>query len=296
LVARVDDTEDVDLRAVAGTLWSKRHWIVASVIVFTIPFVAAAFLIPPVYRAATLLADARTDSTSASTLNNALSQLGSLGALARIGGAGANQVDEAMAVMKSRDFTERFIEQEKLLPELFPKLWDQDKQQWVVPKEQVPTLTQGYKMLDSVRSITQAGRGGLVTLAIEWGDPVVAARWVNLLVARLNAEMRERAIASTNSSVTFLESELETTATIDTRQSINRLMEVQINQRMLANVTKEYAFRVVDKALPPEPDDIVRPRKIVLMALGPTIGFIFGVFAILAWNVLVSRSRSHASS
>ncbi len=296
MVARVEQVdEDIDLSAVAHTLWSKRLWIVASVIVVSLPFVAAAFLMDPVYRAATLLADARADSGSTSSLSSALNQLGSLASLARINVGGVNQVEEALAVMRSREFTEGFIQEENMLPELFPALWDASTQQWNVPEEQRPTVTQGYRLFDSIRSTAQpGGRGGLVTVSIEWGDRTAAARWANALVARLNAEMRDRAIASTRLSVSFLEKELSATSTIDTRQAINRLMEAQINQRMLANVTQEYAFRVVEKALPPEPDDVVRPNKLVLVALGPTIGFVFGVFAVLVVNIFAGKRASTA--
>jgi LPS O-antigen subunit length determinant protein (WzzB/FepE family) len=72
-------------------------------------------------------------------------------------------------------------------------------------------------------------------------------------------------------------------------------MEAQINQRMLANVTQEYAFRTVDRAMPPDPDDVVRPNKVVLAALGPTAGFIFGVIAVLVFNMLTARRGSGAA-
>jgi uncharacterized protein involved in exopolysaccharide biosynthesis len=69
-------------------------------------------------------------------------------------------------------------------------------------------------------------------------------------------------------------------------------MEAQINQRMLANVTQEFAFRVVDRALPPDPDDAVGPSKLTLAALGPIVGFAFGVFAVLVVNIIAGRRAS----
>ena len=118
-----------------------------------------------------------------------------------------------------------------------------------------------FKVFNAARSVTQPVRGGLVNVTIEWRDPEQAAAWANLLVARLNSEMRTRAIASTDRSVSYLEKELTGTSNLGTQQAINRLIETQVNQRMLANVTQEYAFRVVEKALPPEPDDKVGPSK-----------------------------------
>jgi uncharacterized protein involved in exopolysaccharide biosynthesis len=289
VAAAEERDDDIDLRDVAATLWARRLWIVASAILFTIPFAIAAFMAEPVYRAATVLADARAD-TGVSTLSAALGALGNIGNVARLNIPGATYVDEAMAVMRSRAFTERFVRDRNLMPDLFHDLWDARAGEWRVPESERPTLAQAYRAFDAIRTVSQAGRGGLVTVSIDWRDPDQAADWANALVAQLNAEMRDRAISSTKLSVGYLEKELAATSTLETQQAINRLMEAQINQRMLANVTEEYAFRIVERALPPDPDDAVGPSKLVLLALGPSVGLIFGVFVVLAVNVIARRS------
>ena len=279
--------DDIDLSGIARTLWARRGWVITSVTLFTVAFALAAFLIPPLYRATTILADARADSTP-SPLNAALGALGNLATAARINIPGATYVDEAMAVMRSREFTEGFIRDEGIMPDLFPGLFDRTTGDWIGGDEEPPTLAKAYKRFNEIRSVSQSGRGGLITVSIEWRDPIKAAHWANAIVARVNGEMRTRAIEATRLSVNYLEEELTTTSTIETRMAINRLMEAQINQRMLANVTTEYAFRVIDKALPPDPDDTVGPRKLVLVLLGPIVGFVFGVFAVLTWNIITA--------
>ncbi len=55
-------------------------------------------------------------------------------------------------------------------------------------------------------SISRDRKTGLITVQIDWRDAVKAARWGQYeIVARLNAEMRSRAIQSTNASVGYLE-------------------------------------------------------------------------------------------
>lgn len=291
MVAAIDDREeDIDLRAVADTLWSKRGWIVLSALLFTVPFAIAAVVMKPVYRAATVLVDARADNGGMSSIGAALSQLGNIASLARINiPGGGTHVDEALAVLKSREFTEGFIKDQNLLPQLFADRWDAAAQRWKGEEKSWPTAAEGFKAFDQIRSVAQAGRGGLITVSIEWTDPAQAAEWVNALVARLNSEMRARAIGDTNLSVSYLEKELAATSTIDTRQAINRLMEAQINQRMVANVTEEFAFRIVDRALPPQEDDSISPSKLLLVALGLAMGVIFGILAVLAANVINAK-------
>jgi LPS O-antigen subunit length determinant protein (WzzB/FepE family) len=129
-----------------------------------------------------------------------------------------------------------------------------------------------------------------VTLNIQWRNRNEAADWANELVNRLNVEMRERAIRNASASVQYLEKELETTGTVATRDAISRLMEAQIKQRMLANVTTEYAFRIVDRAIPPDSDDVLRPRKMRLIALGAFLGMTLAALWVLVSGSLRPRA------
>lgn len=285
---------DIDLRGFLGLIHARRWWIVLSAAAFTALFTAAAFLMTPVYRSATVLVDASADRDGLGSMAPMLGQLGGLASLAGINlGSGGSNIEEALAVLRSREFTEAFIREHDLLPVLFAKQWDAATGRWKNEHEsEWPTLVDGYKLFErSVRTVSQDRRTGLVTLEIEWTDPVLAAEWANLLVARLNAEMRSRAIENTKASVGFLERELATTSVVETRAALNRLIEAQINRRMLAAVTQEYVFRVADRALPSDWDDPVRPNRLAFIVLGPPVGAIVGVFAVLAAGLWASARR-----
>ena len=123
---------------------------------------------------------------------------------------------------------------------------------------------------------------GLVTLQIDWTNRTEAAEWANELVSRLNAEMRERAIKKANASMQFLERELQTTSTVEVREAISHLMEAQEKQRMLANVTQDYAFRVVDRAIASDMDEPVWPPRKLFFIAGPVLGLFLGVLSALS--------------
>jgi capsular polysaccharide biosynthesis protein len=216
-------------------------------------------------------------------IGSALGQLGGLASLAGIsvGGTGTD-TDEALAVLKSREFTESFISDHNLLPTLFPAKWNSTSGQWNVPPDERPTLGKAYKLFDKkIRSIIQDKKTGLVTLQIDWKDRQKAADWANELVQRLNAEMRARAIKRSEGSVEYLERELMNTPTVATREAINRLIETQVKQRMFANVSQEYVFRVVDRALPADLDDPESPKKLYLLIEGLLLGLAIGVVGAL---------------
>lgn len=283
--------EEIDLRLLVGRMWLRRRWILANTVLFAAVFVAVAFLMTPIYRATTVVVDASMDRNSMGPVGSALGQLGGLASLAGIEiGSGGSRREESMAVLRSREFTERFIRDQNLMPALFAKSWDPVSRQWKGPQEDWPTLAQGFRYFDrKVRTVSRDKLTGLISIEIEWPDAAEGARLANALIEQLNDEMRARAIESTKASVGYLQKELEATSAVETRQAINRLMEAQINQRMLANVTEEYAFRVVDRALPPDRKDVVRPNKLLLLLLGPVLGLIFGALI----TVLLGSAKPH---
>jgi uncharacterized protein involved in exopolysaccharide biosynthesis len=289
---------DVGMRELIEKLWLRRKWLLISVVVVSLLAVVVAFVTTPVYRATAVLVPATSDVNNLTGgLASALGQFGGLASLAGIDlGANGTETQEAIAVLKSREFTEAFIRDQNLMPKLFRKKWDAQQRRWREGVEP-PTSAEGYKRFNKkIRSVIEEKKTGLVNVQIDWTDPQEAADWANELVRRLNAEMRSRAIAKSNASLGYLEDELKTTLEVATREAINRLIEAQIKQRMVANVTTDYAFRIVDRAMASDPDDPEKPKKIILIALGPIAGLAIGVVAVLLAGFFgpIVQSRSHA--
>jgi uncharacterized protein involved in exopolysaccharide biosynthesis len=283
----VDGT--IDLRAILARLWARRVWLLACTFLFTAGFAAVAFIMTPIYRSSAVFVSASANRASMSgLLGNALGSFGDLAALAGVNlGSGGSETEEGLAVLKSREFTERFIADHKLLPKLFPEKWNAETHQWK-PNVLEPTLAQGYKYFDrNIRTVIDDKKTGLITMQIDWSDREEAAVWANDLLSRVNAEMRARAIQKADASTGYLEKEFNTTTVVATRDAISRLLEAQIKQRMLANVTDEYAFRVVDRALPPDKIDKLKPHKLLMIVSGFALGAVIGVLGALladAWN------------
>jgi uncharacterized protein involved in exopolysaccharide biosynthesis len=264
-------------------------------VVFSIAACIVALRMEKVYRAAVLLVPAAAERNGMSaSLGTALTQLGGLAALAGVNaGSGDVVTEESLAVLKSRQFTERFINDNSLIPILFAAKWDAAAKKWKVAASREPTPGKAYRFFDRrVRSIVRDKKTGLVSLQIDWPDRALAAAWANQLIQRLNDEMRDRAIAKADASIGFLEREVAKTAVVDTRAAISRLIETEEKQRMLANVNREYAFRVVDKAIAPDADDPVWPPKILIAALGSVLGLMVGIVV----AIVLTRRRPSAVS
>ena len=121
-----------------------------------------------------------------------------------------------------------------------------------------------------------------MTVSIEWSDRLKAAAWANWIVSEADAALRERGQSELARSIEFLQSEAAKTTVIEVRQTIYRVMETQLKNSMLARTREAYAFRVIDPAVVPDPDDRVSPKRSLVAAVGLGAGFFAGVlFAIV---------------
>lgn len=275
-------SNEIDLISVIKLLWQRRWWIIAAAMLGGLVALGLSVVMEPVYRASTVLAPAD-DGMIGGSLSSATGQLGGLASLVGLNvGSGGSRTPEALAVLKSRRFLESFFAEEELLPVLFSNRWDVEANSWAVSGDRIPTFGDAYRLfIKKVLNISQDKKTALVTININWRDPRQASDWANKLVSRLNMEMQLRAQKEADASVEFLKKELEFTQDIGTREAINRLMEVEIKQRMLANTSQEYAFRVVEQALAPEPKDRISPQKALMVIAGFAIAFVLCVVAIL---------------
>ncbi len=132
------------------------------------------------------------------------------------------ETEEALAVLHSREFTERFIADNNLMPKFFSSKWNYSSNTWNVPEKKQPTPADAYKYLDKkIRHISRDMKTSLVTIQIDWKDRDEAASWGNSMVERINAEMRARALAQADAYVGYLTQESEKTTDIGTRDAIN---------------------------------------------------------------------------
>jgi len=244
----------------------------------TISFVIAAilygFVATEKYESRTILIEA-TNSAADMRMGSLLARTG-IGSLVGLQGQDAGVKAEALAVLRSDTFLRSFISDWDLLPVLFPGRLDGATGKWKEGEE--PSLGDGTRMLiRNVLRISEDRSTGIVTLSVKWDDPGLAADWANDLISRLNEHMRQAVIQEGEESLNYLAEEAEKASNAELRKAIFELMQNQINRIMLANVRPDYAFKVLDPALPPDLDDPVWPNFAALIVLGLLTGLTMGV-------------------
>lgn len=274
--------DEINLREVWDILWRGKWIIIAVTTAFAVAAVVYALLATEWYRAEVLLAPAEERS-----MQGLGGQLGGLAALAGVSVRGGRSA-EPIAVLKSREFARAFIEDFNLVPVFFHDEWDPAKGVWLgEDPEEWPEIRDATKYFhENVLNASAARDTGLVTLAIDWTDPEVAAEWARELVIRLNERLRERALKEAETNVAFLQTELGQTSVVTLQQSIGRLLESELQKLMLARGNEEFAFRVIDGASTPK--ERVKPKRALIAVVGTILGGMLSILGVILLHAIRS--------
>lgn len=285
---RNDDSESgerLDLYELWSLFWNAKWFILLVTSLLTTAGVSYALLATQWWRADVVLVQVDTRN-----LRSELAQLGGLASLAgiNIGGVGADQAP--VAVLKSREFAAEFITRNELLPVLFAEKWDVAAGHWksADPNRQ-PDIRDGVRYFEkSIRSVTEDRKTGLVTLSILWKNPELAARWANEIVRQVNQKLREQALAESERNIAYLRGEMAATNVAFLQQSIARVLESEMQKMLLARGREEYAFRIIDHAVPPKRRE--KPQRVILAIFSFMMGGGLSVTIVLLRRV----RRTHA--
>lgn len=255
---------------------SRRNTVVFVTALCSLLSLAVALWLPPIYRSEVLLAPVVPDGVNSnSRVSGIAAQFGGLVSLAGINAGSAIQPkDTAVATLKSRALTERFISENNLMPILFANRWDAEKSQWS-GSDVAPTVGNAYEVFHTkVRQVSEDKKTGLITVSIEWTDRQMAADWANGIVKLANAYLRNAAIENSAKNIAYLKELSLKTSVVELQETIYRLMEGEIKKSMLASVSEQYAFMVIDPAV--APDRKIRPNRLMILILGTVGGLVAG--------------------
>jgi uncharacterized protein involved in exopolysaccharide biosynthesis len=303
--------DEIDLKELWLAIWSRKYQV--ALITFVVMVIALFYAISAknYYKAQVTLAPAQSEGGG----GGLAAKFGGLASLAgvNLGGGGGGDTQTAIAIMQSRQFGENFITENNLKPILFPDNWDKEKQSWIVeepgilasikssvlsaPKEGdakayqrevlaegEPSLWNAYKAFSGILFVSIDKDSGLVTVSVEFTDPVLAAEWTTKIVTQINALMKAQNIAEAEKSNAYLEQQLRQTSISDVKQSIYQLMESNIKTLTLANISDNVVFKTIDPAVVPEEKS--KPKRALIMAVAMVLGLMLGVFWALVRNAM----------
>jgi len=263
--------EEIDIVALCRVAWRYKYLIGAIALVGGLVAAFFAFTAVPIYRAEVVITEAREQNMGGGA--SLMTQIGGLANLAGVNLPGEGAGREAQAVLQSRHLIEEFIKRQNLVPVIFRG------------SERPPTLWAAVlRFRNDVLSIREDVRKGVTTVTIDWTDPVTAARWANDFIALANEVIRTRALSDSNRNIAYLNEQIARTRVIEMQKVMYNLIEAETKTLMLANGRAEYAFTIVDPAVPPEIR--ISPKRSIIVLIGLVGGLVIGLIAAFTFNRL----------
>lgn len=275
-----------------NAIWEGKVLIAAVTAIFVALAVVYALTATPRYRATALLAPVEQDEMQGALLG----QLSGLAGLAGIN-MGQQSSAEALAILKSRKFTREFISERNLLPVLYSEQWDLTRNTWQSQDPAThPDLKDAVEYFEeSVRDVAENKLTGLVTITVDWKDPVQSAEWANALAKKLNATLRARALDEAERNIEYLRLQLQDTSNLSLQQGIANLIENQMQKLMMARGNVEFAYRIIDPAEAPKRRSWPM-RTLIVLASAFVGGFVAMVFVLIRSELRSFRQRHESAT
>jgi uncharacterized protein involved in exopolysaccharide biosynthesis len=260
------------------TVWDRKYLVLAISLLGGVIATVLALTAIPMFRAQVVITQVRDTG-----MGTAGSMMGQLGGLASIAGLNLNSNGpdaERPAVLESRGLVEAFVKRYDLTQLMIANSNSNSS-------SQNPLWFAVERFRKTVLTLHEEKLKGTTTITVDWRDPVVAARWANDFVALANELLRTRAIDESTRNIEYLNKQLPQTNVVEIQHAIYSLIEAETKSLMLAHGRLEYAFTIVDPAVPPQMR--FSPRRAVMVVTGLFIGGFVG--SIVAWAYTAIRRR-----
>jgi len=268
----IDRKDEVDIVTMLTVFWERKLVIVVVTLIFGVGSVIYAMTATHIYRASVVVTK-----VSDSSMGGAASLASQFGGLANLAGinmtTGGGTGGEWQATLKSRRMAEEFIQQRGIEQDILGD-GDSPLSLWHAVRQ----------FRERVLTINEDAAEGITTVSIDWIDPAIAADWANEFVALTNETIRNRAREESERNIEYLKKQVDQTNVVALQGVLYNLIEAETKTVMLANARAEYAFTVVDPAVPPE----IRtsPNRKLIVLSGGTLGFFLGLLVAFVINLI----------
>ena len=302
--------DEIDLKELFMVLWNGKLVITLITGFAAVCAVLYALWLPNIYESKALLAPK--GEGGAGGLAGLAKQYGGLASLAgiNIGGGGGESSKAMIAQQKiqSLDFFTRHLYEEIVLDLMAVDHWDAGSgalvydpddfdvksQTWVrevdYPYQVQPSAQEAHKEFLEVLALSEDKETSFVRIAIKHQSPVVAQAWVTLIIEAVTEELRGSDVEEAQGSIAFLEQQRAQTSLVSLDEVFAQLIEEQTKTIMLANVSKDYVFNVIDPAVVPELKS--EPKRALICILGTLLGGMLGILLVLVRHYAFGKAVS----
>ena len=289
--------DEIDLRELFSVLWTAKKLIIQMTAIFAIVSVVYSLSLTNYYKSESLLI-----ARSASG-NQGLSQFSSLAAMAGVSlpSSGDDKAAQMIELIKSREFLKHLITFDDILPSIMAaktyniesqellfdqKLYDSETKTW--NDQVIPSYLDAYEVYKKqMLFISQDKITGFITINIEHVSPLFAKEILELIIRESNELLRKKDMEESKQGLEYLASELSKTPFLDIKESINALIEAQLETQMLAQIHQDYILIEIEPPFIPEKKS--KPSRALICIFGTFLGGILSVLVVLFRNYFLVR-------
>ena len=260
---------EIDFKELILLFWKKKVTIILLTTAFAVFSVAYALYLPNIYQSKSLLAP--TDQQE--SLSSKLSSYKNLAGLAGVSlpGTGTTKTNEAIERIRSfKFFSEQFLPLIKLENLMALKKWEPEnnslvydeslydvkQSKWIrdvkYPLKVIPSEQEAFLTYLEILSINVDDETGFVSISMDHMSPVIAKKWLDIIIMNINTNMRELDKEKAKNSINFLNESSGSTSVQSIKIAIAALLEEQMQTLMLASSDEDYIFKVIDAPIVPE--------------------------------------------
>ena len=280
--------DEFDLRELFNVLWTSKNLIILITAIFAIGSVVYSLSLNNYYQSGSIFI-----ARSASG-NQGLSQYSGLAAMAgiKLPSSGEDKTAQMIELIKSRKFVKHLMTFESILPSILAaksynnstqellfnqKLYESETKTW--KNNEIPSYLKAHSAYLDMLSIRQDKKTGFIYINIEHISPVFAKDFLELIIRESNELLRKKDMEESKQGLEYLTSELSKTPFVEIKESINALIEVQLETQMMAQINQDYILIEIEPPFIPEQKS--KPRRTFICVTGTILGGILSVLIVL---------------
>tara|TARA_S200000501_G_scaffold335058_1_gene339464 strand:- start:1060 stop:2016 length:957 start_codon:yes stop_codon:yes gene_type:complete len=163
--------------------------------------------------------------------------------------------------------------------------------QWVrkysYPQKQIPTAQESFKVFKNDHfSISIDSKTNFITLRIRHQSPLIAQKWVSLLIDEVNAYFRQKDKLESERAIIFLNEQIITTNLSELQLLIAELLQEETQKLALIEANEYYVFDYIDP--PSIMEEKSEPQRAIICILFMLFGMMLS-FGFVLYKFYSSR-------
>ena len=288
--------DEIDFRELFGALWGKKLFIGFTTTICSLIFILYSLMLPNVYKSKAILMPVEVSSG----MRGMLGQYSGLANLAGISlpAESSSKSQEAIARIKSYEFfNNHFLPKIKLENLLAVKEWNQENNtliykenkfntnsgQWLQKNKfsssNTPSSQEAYSEFKKIINISEDKNTLFISLSVEHHSPIIAQRWVELIMKQIDLVMRDKDKQDATESLEYLTNLAPNINYENIKETLTSLQQEQMKRLMLIEASESYIFKVLDAPIVPEMKS--SPNRLLIFIVGIIVGILSGVLVSL---------------